>query len=225
MSKMDSAFLEATAEELGIELIGVANITQERQHFEHLPGTLLDKMTGAIVLAKRVSPTVLSTVEDGPSLIYLHHYRQLNSLLNHTAEIIAGEIEAMGAQALAIPASQIVDWQRPSGHLSHKKLAWLAGLGWRGRNNLLVTKKWGAQVRLASVLTNLPLTPARPLDSTCGDCRRCLDVCPAGAIKQNPLEFDLAACFAKLREFRKTRGVGQYICGLCVKACTGEKGK
>lgn len=219
---IDAVFLESIKRKLDIELIGVADIREERKNFLGLPHRFVEQMPLAIVIAKRVSATVLGTLEDGPNLIYYHHYRQLNFMLDEAAQRIASEIEEMGHNALPIAASQIVDWERQAGHVSHKRLAWLAGLGWWGRNGLLVTEEWGAQVRLASILTDFPLTPAIPTDKNCGLCQRCLDICPAGAIKENAQDFNLQACFDKLKEFRRTHSVGQYICGLCVKCCTGK---
>ena len=220
-----AAFPETVKRELDADLVGVANVREEGKHFHGLPEAIAVELPYAIVVGRRVSPTVLGTLDDRPNLIYFHHYRQLNRQLDESAQRIAAAVERLGYHALPIPASQIVDWGEMLGHVSHKKLAWLAGLGWRGRNNLLVTEAWGAQVRLASILTDLPLTPASPTDSDCGICRRCLDACPAQAIKNDPQDFDQLACLGKLKEFSRMRGIGQYVCGLCVKACHGCKGE
>lgn len=206
----------------GVDLVGVADIGEERRRFQQLPADLVERFPRAVSLAVRVSPGVLATVVDGPNHLYYHHYRQLNFLLNRAALAVARAIEAAGFTALAVAASQVIDWEKQLGHVSHKDIARLAGLGWRGRNNLLVTPQYGAQVRLVSILTDLPLEPDRPLQQECGNCRRCLAVCPAGAIKEEVAAFDHLACFAKLKEFSKARGIGQYICGLCVRACGGR---
>ncbi|MBI5025250.1 MAG: epoxyqueuosine reductase, partial [Nitrospirae bacterium] len=47
----------------------------------------------------------------------------------------------------------------------------------------------------------------------------CLGVCPANAIGETYNKWDKAACLEKLKDFAKTRNIGQYICGLCVKVC------
>jgi epoxyqueuosine reductase QueG len=186
-----------------------------------LPENIRDSHPLAVVIALRVSRAVLSTLEDGPNLIYFHHYRQINAQLDRAATLISAEIERRGCSALPIAASQIVDWERMAGQVSHKAIARLAGLGWQGRNNLLVTPQLGAQVRLATVLTDFPLAPDRLLEADCGSCRRCIVVCPAKAIRETPDAFDLPACYDKLNEFRKTRHIQQHICGVCVKACFG----
>lgn len=217
-----SLILEA-AQGQGIDLVGVADIAEERRRFHQLPTEVVERLPRAVSLAVRVSQGVLATLVDGPNHLYYHHYRQLNFLLDRAALAVARAIEAAGFTALAVAASQVIDWEKQLGHVSHKDIARLAGLGWRGRNNLLVTPQYGAQVRLVSILTDLPLVPDRPVPQDCGTCRRCLFVCPAGAIKEEVAAFDHLACFAKLKEFSKVRGIGQHICGLCVRACSGPK--
>lgn len=187
-----------------------------------LPAGLLDRLPNAVSIALPLLPGVLDTLADRPNRLYEHHYRQLNFALDRLGLALGQGIQAAGFAALPIPASQIVDWERQRGHLSHKRVAVAAGLGRLGRNNLLVTPGYGAQVRLVTVLTDLPLplsAPRAPED--CGECRACIAACPCGAIKETPAEFDHLACYEQLREFQRRREVGQYICGLCVKACPG----
>ena len=76
---------------------------------------------------------------------------------------------------------------------------------------------------MVSILTDLPVQTDRPLDNSCGTYRRCIAACPAGAIKENVREFDHLGCFEKLKEFRNKYNVGQYICGVCVKACKPQR--
>lgn len=203
-----------------VDLFGVADIREVRKDF-NLAEPLKDLFSLAIVLAKRVLSSVLEDIVDHPTQIYFHHYRQLNNELDRLALKLALFIEKEGFQALPIPASQIIDWKNQRAHLSHKKMGQLAGLGWIGRNNLLVNPILGSRLRLVTVLTNMPLTPDSPISGDCGDCFRCLSVCPAQAIHEDPAEFDHLACFRKLDEFRRQGLVGQHICGVCVKACVG----
>ena len=53
----------------------------------------------------------------------------------------------------------MVDWQGQRGHISHKHIAVAAGLGWIGRNNLLVHPRHGGRLRLNTVLTDMELVP------------------------------------------------------------------
>jgi len=53
--------------------------------------------------------------------------------------------------------------------------------------------------------------------------QRCQAACPARAIKETPEEFDHLSCYNQLKEFRQSGLVSQFICGVCVKACYGQK--
>ncbi|MBN1913240.1 MAG: epoxyqueuosine reductase [Candidatus Omnitrophica bacterium] len=206
---------------LGVDLFGVADISQAKEGFA-LTAELSEKLKRAVSLGVRLSEGVLEEIQGAPNKLYFHHYRTANSFLDQVAFKVAHHIQKKGFLALAIPASQILDWQKQSAHLSHKKVGVLAGLGWIGRNNLLVNKALGSQFRLATVLTDMPLKADRISKEDCGSCRLCIEVCPAGAIKDDPAQFDHLSCFEKLKEFQAKRLADQYICGVCVKACCGS---
>lgn len=212
--------IESYARELGVSLFGVADISQVRDEFA-LPEGLRDRFSHAISMGKRLVGDVLEDIQDGPTQLYFHHYRQLNFFLDRAALLVSSRVQDLGFRALPIPASQVIDWQKQRAHLSHKKIGRLAGLGWIGRNNLLVNPDFGARFRLVTVLTDIPLEPSKPMAADCGACRKCLSICPADAIKERPEDFDHLACFEKLKEFRKRGIVAQFICGICVKACSG----
>jgi epoxyqueuosine reductase len=165
---------------------------------------------------------VLAEIEEHPTLLYFNHYRQVNNFLDQSALKLAVFIQEQGYKVMPIPTSQVIDWQNQKGHLSHKKIALAAGLGWIGRNNLLVTPQYGAQVRLVTILTDMPLTVDKPLAVDCGKCQACIATCPAKAIKELQQDFDHQACFVQLKEFQRKKYVPQYICGICVKACKGS---
>ena len=207
---------------LGVDLFGVADISKIHGEFA-LKQEVIDGMNYAISLGIRLSKAVLEEISDSPTRLYFHHYRQVNNALDQISLRLVNYIQGKGFKALPIPASQILDWQKQAGHLSHKKIGELAGLGWLGRNNLLVNNKFGSQLRLVTILTNFPLKVDKPVKNSCGDCFCCVKICPAGAIKNNPAEFDHLVCFEKLKDFQKQRLVDQYICGVCVNACKGKE--
>ena len=213
--------LKKFSQEQGADLFGVADIRNIKKDFL-LSRDLLEKLDQAICLGIRLSGSILEEIENAPTRLYFHHYRTVNALLDQIALKTANYIQNKGYLALPIPASQILDWQNQKAHLSHKKLGVLAGLGWIGRNNLLVNEKLGSQFRLASILTSLPLKTDKPVRKDCGDCRFCVKICPSGAIKEQAEDFDHNRCFEKLKEFQKQRLVDQYICGICVKVCKGN---
>ncbi|MFH0763019.1 MAG: hypothetical protein V1925_03935 [Candidatus Omnitrophota bacterium] len=206
----------------GADLFGVADIKEIRKEFK-LSQETLKRLDWGISLGINVSGAILEEITEEPTRLYFHHYRTVNFFLDQLALRAAGFIQRKGFAALAIPASLILDWENHRGHLSHKKIAVSAGLGWIGRNNLLVNKEFGSQFRLVSILTDMPLKADKSLKGGgCGECRLCIKACPAGAIKEEFLEFDYVKCFEKLNEFQKKRMVDQYICGVCVNACRGR---
>ena len=215
--------LEAFALGLGFDLFGVADVAALKADFLLQPATR-DRFDRAVSLGKRLNAPVLDDIIDHPTALYFHHYRQMNFFLDRGALAVAGHIQRTGAGALPIAASQIVDWENQRAHVSHKHVGRAAGLGWFGRNNLLVNPELGAQFRLVTVLTDLPLAAAAPLDRDCGTCRACAQACPYGAIKETREAFDHRACYETLKEFRKKGYTNQFICGICVRDCRGPKG-
>ena len=76
------------------------------------------------------------------------------------------------------------DFQNHSTLLPHKTIAVLAGIGWIGKHNLLITKELGSAISMCTVLTNAPIpASANPeVQLKCGNCTICRDVCPTGAL-------------------------------------------
>ena len=210
--------LKRLAFDLGAVAFGVCDIKKEKKNFS-LSADALEDLEFAVSIAVGLSKKILDEIIDRPTKLYFHHYRQANNLLDHISMRIAGYIQLRGFNALPIPASQIVDWQKQTAHLSHKRIAQLAGVGHLGRHNLIVHPRYGAQMRLTTILTDMPLSVDKELKKDCAACKRCIKVCPANAIKESQKEFDHLACFEKLKFFQKQRFADQFICGICVKAC------
>jgi len=213
--------LKGISFDLGASLFGVARVESLREKFLSLPPQGIDNLPYAISLGVHLSDKILEGVEDGPTPLYFFHYQRVNILLDEMALRITFDIQKQGFDALPIPASQVIDWKRQRGHLSHKHVAKEAGLGWIGRNNLLVNPKFGARIRLVSILTDIPLKLDEPIQRDCGRCRDCIPVCPAGAIVEDPPEFDHMGCYEKVKDLCKERSIRHHICGICIKACPG----
>ncbi|MBN1646903.1 MAG: epoxyqueuosine reductase, partial [Spirochaetales bacterium] len=110
--------------------------------------------------------------------------------------------------------------------VSHKMIAHIAGLGWIGRNCLLVTPDRGPRVRFISLLTNAPIKAVdNPTEQRCGDCTACVDICPVRAIKgpnykageAREVRLDFLKCqnyFESLKKKYKWE-----VCGLCLYVC------
>lgn len=212
----------------GAALFGVADISSldfksqapdSSKEVDSLAASIGDNFNRAISIGARLSSSVLDEIDQFPTKLYFHHYRTLNVFLDQLALSVTNFIQNFGFKALPIPASLIMDWQNQTAHLSHKKVGYLAGLGWIGRNNLLVNRNLGSQFRLVTVLTNIPIETDSPTEEDCGNCRSCMVICPAKAIKDRQEDFDHQGCFSLLKEFQRQKIVDQYICGICLKVC------
>jgi epoxyqueuosine reductase len=104
--------------------------------------------------------------------------------------------------------------------------AWRAGLGWIGRNRLLINEKTGSFFLLAGLALNLELEADEPVRNLCGSCRKCLQACPSRALDEESLDARLCTAYltvehkAAIPEERRA-GIGNWIagCDLCQEAC------
>jgi epoxyqueuosine reductase len=206
----------------GISLVGVADLRSFKKDEILISPSSLDQLPLAISVAYHLSDAIVDEIENQPTPLYFQHYQRTNILLDTMALAVTTLIQDLGYQAMPIPASQLVDWEKQRGHLSHKHVARAAGLGWIGRNNLLVTDRFGARVRLVTILTNLPLSAHAPSVKDCGSCRDCLSACPVGAIAERQEDFDHLRCYQQLKLFSKTLRFSHHICGVCIRACRGQ---
>ena len=212
----------------GADLVGVADVAA-LAGLETFPADLLSPFCRAVAIAVHLPGAVFETLDDRPTPIYATVYQTANRILDEVAFRTARRLEADGYASLPVPASQVLDRQNWKAAISHKAVARMAGLGWQGKNLLLITPRYGSRVRLATVLTTAPLAVDGPVRNRCGKCNRCRDACPVAAIKgvntadhyasrNEALHFD--RCMTRLTaEFAKLPNVEVPICGLCIKVC------
>jgi epoxyqueuosine reductase len=118
-----------------------------------------------------------------------------------------------------------------TGALSDRAVAERAGIGWSGKNCSIITPEYGSFVYLGEMITNLPLPPDRPLEDACGDCTRCIDACPPGALV-GPGQLDAQRCISYVTqtkgvvEDQMMRKIGNrlYGCDTCQIVCPYNKG-
>src|SRR4030042_509395 len=70
-----------------------------------------------------------------------------------------------------------------SAPVAERVLAARAGLGFIGKNRMLINPNLGPQIFLAEIVTSLKLTPDEPLKNSCANCNKCLNACPTGALR------------------------------------------
>ena len=109
---------------------------------------------------------------------------------------------------------------------THKMAATLAGLGWIGRNGLLINPVHGPRLSLATVLTDAPLESGAPVTcSRCGECTLCMDFCPSHAIAGK--EWSMGEPYIELVKAKRCAAhkgrakatKGKPNCGLCINIC------
>jgi epoxyqueuosine reductase QueG len=220
--------LKLTIQDWGADLVGVAD-TEPLKAWNTTPANLLDPFPRAVAIAVQIPIYVFETLVDRPTPIYSAVYQTANRMLDEIAFRTARNLQEKGFASLPIPASQVVDKNTWRGAISHKAVARLAGLGWQGKNLLLITPAYGSRVRLVTVLTDAPLESDSPIKNRCGSCMLCRDACPVDAIKgkstkthyknRNEALF-FSRCVKKLtEEFAQRPGIGSPICGICIKVC------
>ena len=112
-----------------------------------------------------------------------------------------------------------------------KPIAEGAGIGWQGKHTNLVSREFGSWLFLASIFTTLELEPDAAENDHCGQCTRCLEVCPTKAFPA-PYQLDARRCISYLtiehkghipREFREAIGNRIYGCDDCLAVCPWNK--
>ncbi|MGQ9507094.1 MAG: hypothetical protein ACUVTB_04445 [Candidatus Bathycorpusculaceae bacterium] len=146
--------------------------------------------------------------------IYAREYHKINRFLNSISEDIASFFGGIPVPATVegITVESVEDYYGMT--VSHKVVAENAGLGWRGKNELIVNEKFSCALRFASVITNLPLVYGKKAKTSCGKCEACLEACPFLRNKDR-LENYRENC----RKYISELGLDAEVCGKCIKAC------
>ncbi len=148
------------------------------------------------------------------------YHKVLRARLQKLAEFIEHEIGPFGYRVFtdSAPVMEI-------------ELAQQAGLGWRGKHTLLLSREAGSMFFLGELFVDIPLTVDEAGSEHCGHCTRCIDVCPTQAIVA-PYKLDARRCISYLTielkgsipiEFRSLIGNRIYGCDDCQLVCPWNK--
>jgi epoxyqueuosine reductase len=126
-----------------------------------------------------------------------------------------------GAYRVVVDANQHVD----------REGAARAGVGFYGKNTMLITRRHGSWVVLGTLVTDVEIEPSQPLETNCGSCTLCVDACPTGALDE-PGTLDATRCLsywtqapaAAPERYREALGAQVYGCDICQDVCPWNRG-
>ena len=150
-----------------------------------------------------------------PRYTWSDRYAELRAKLEQLGERLGGEYRVL------VDENQHVDREGAS----------RAGVGFYGKNTLLITRRDGSWVILGTVVTTAEIERSAPLDLDCGSCTRCIDACPTGAL-DDPGVLDSTKCLsywsqapgAVPAEYREEMGSYVYGCDICQDVCPWNRG-
>jgi epoxyqueuosine reductase len=234
--------LDGLAEELGLDVLGVAraepyegterHIRERRARglFADMKFTMAQPETSChpetlLPGARSVVSAALCYYAPEPELAAGH-----GRLPRYTRRDMYAELRAKldelgrrlgGAYRVLVDANQHVD----------REAAARSGVGFYGKNTLLITRRHGSWVVLGTLVTDLELEPTPPLAADCGECRLCIDACPTAALDE-PGTLDATKCLSYWsqapapipEEYREPLGAQVYGCDICQDVCPWNRG-
>ncbi|MFQ5832559.1 MAG: hypothetical protein ACE5H4_07645 [Candidatus Thorarchaeota archaeon] len=154
--------------------------------------------------------------------IYAEEYHRLNGLLNAAAQLVADRFEGVPIPAtiegVAAKVKHVTQYYPLT--ISHRVVAEHAGLGWRGKNGLLINEKYSCALRFASVVTSFPLLHGTRMKSRCGNCTACEDACTF--IRYREQVKDYRENCRRYLVFLGKQGLKRDVCGKCIRACVQD---
>jgi epoxyqueuosine reductase len=191
------------------------------------PQTLWPDARSVVVLGMNYGPeidplAILAQKDRGGISVYARH-RDYHDLVKKRLK----ELGRWIADRYKIEIKVFVD----TAPVMEKPLAAQAGIGWQGKHTNLVSRDLGSWLFLGEIFLALDLPPDVPEADHCGQCRRCLDICPTNAFPA-PYQLDARRCISYLtiehagpipRELRPLMGNRIYGCDDCLSVCPWNK--
>ncbi len=150
---------------------------------------------------------------------YASEYNRINQVLDRMSRDIASRYGGIALTATIDGVIGEVNTVQDyfSMVVSHRAIAELAGLGWRGKNQLIIHEKFSCAIRFASILFTIPLVHNHQIESKCGNCNACEVACSFIKHRDTLPEYR-ENCRLYILSLMK-KGIKYDICGKCIKAC------
>lgn len=211
---------------LGASKVGFADLTS-------IEAGARKNMDYGIAIGISLNPDVIEGISEGPTREYYGEYKRVNKLLDEIVLSCVKYINSLGYNAIGQTTTYVAEDDNLTTPLPHKTVATRAGLGWIGKNALLITTEYGSAIRISSILTDMMLVTDTPINtSSCGKCTKCTEACPASGIKGKLWNINITReelidpfkCRKKARELLKQNiGIESAICGKCINVCPFTK--
>lgn len=211
----------------GADACGIANIERfSGSPSGFNPKDVYSQCSSVIVFLKRMPSEVIKAENPVP---YTHTANLIYNELDRIGLAITRELELKGIASVPVPTdTPYLYWDAKRTHgmgiISMRHAGYLAGLGFLGRNTLLINKSFGNMIYIGAVLTNANLEPSTLADElNCPpNCKICLDSCPSQALDGNTVNQTLCR---KASSIKTERGFDIYTCNKCRLMCPLRLGK
>jgi epoxyqueuosine reductase len=202
---------------------GQMHYLAERQDAYHDPNRVLDGVRSVVMLAMNYRTTEPISPEAGQGRVSRYAWGDADY-----HDVIHERLKSLGEYLVSVAPNARVRGVVDTAPLLEREFAQLAGLGWVGKNTLLLNRYEGSWFFLAALLTDIELPYDAPHETDhCGTCRACLDACPTDAFPA-PYVLDASRCISYLTiELRDAippalrSGIGEWLfgCDVCQDVC------